>query len=568
MANLDQIIRVALQNEPADLVLKNGKVINVFSHEILSDLDIAIVDGYIAGLGKGYRGKEEIDVQDKFICPGFIDGHLHIESTLLSPEQFAKAVLPKGTTTVICDPHEIANVWGAKGIEYMLLSSENLPVTIFVMLPSCVPATFLETSGATLRAEDLKPFLQHPRVLGLAEMMNYPGVLAALPDVLEKLNLAKEMLIDGHAPGLSGKKLQAYVGCGISSDHECTDLEEAREKLRLGMYIMLRQGSSEHNLVDLLPLVSPMTISRCMFVSDDKHPHDLLETGHLDYNVRLAIEHGLDPLLAIQAVTLTPAQRFGLRDRGAIAPGYRADLLVLDDLQKVEILHVIAGGQVVVKNKELLFSFDGHRAVISKSELTISRDLDFRIPVRGEQIRVIELVCGQILTRELRQKPKVEQGLVVSDPARDILKLAVIERHKATGNVGLGFVHGFALRSGALASTVSHDSHNLIVVGANDQDMLLAIETLRKSGGGFAVVNKGQVKACLPLPIAGLMSDRSLEEVALAMKDIETASQELAGIPNAFMLLSFLALPVIPSLRLTDKGLVDVNHFKLVDLFV
>jgi adenine deaminase len=576
---LNEIIRRARGEEKADLLLKNGQVVNVFTGEVLR-ADVAIADGLIVGVstepntspGEGYTARETMDLAGRVVCPGFIDGHLHIESTMLSPYQFARAVVPRGTTAVVCDPHEIANVLGLNGIRYMLDASEGLPLTVFVMASSCVPATHLETAGASLTADDLAPLFDHPRVLGLAEMMNFPGVLFGLPDVLAKLEVAhaRGVPIDGHSPGLTGRDLQAYIAAGIRSDHECTQLEEAREKLRAGMYLLIREGTTEHNLAELLPIVTPENARRCLLVSDDRHPDDLMERGHMDYSIRLAAREGLNPVTAIQMVTLNTAERFRLWDRGAVAPGYRADLVVLDSLKTLNIKQVFSGGRLVAENGEMLPTAPPPRLFSRRASVEVAWDsLSFEVPAAGERARVIGVVEGQIVTQALELPVKRENGLAVADLDRDVLKMAVIERHNATGNVGLGFVKGMGLRRGALASTVAHDSHNLIVIGTNDADMLAAARAVAEVGGGLAAVADGCVAGQLPLPVAGLMSNEPLETVRAKMDDLLAAARDLGSpLHNPFMTLSFLALPVIPALKLTDKGLVDVNKFDFVPLFV
>jgi adenine deaminase len=576
---LNEIIRRARGEEKADLLLKNGQVVNVFTGEVLR-ADVAIADGLIVGVstepntspGEGYTARETMDLAGRVVCPGFIDGHLHIESTMLSPYQFARAVVPRGTTAVVCDPHEIANVLGLNGIRYMLDASEGLPLTVFVMASSCVPATHLETAGASLTADDLAPLFDHPRVLGLAEMMNFPGVLFGLPDVLAKLEVAhaRGVPIDGHSPGLTGRDLQAYIAVGIRSDHECTQLEEAREKLRAGMYLLIREGTTEHNLAELLPIVTPENARRCLLVSDDRHPDDLMERGHMDYSIRLAAREGLNPVTAIQMVTLNTAERFRLWDRGAVAPGYRADLVVLDSLKTLNIKQVFSGGRLVAENGEMLPTAPPPRLFSRRASVEVAWDsLSFEVPAAGERARVIGVVEGQIVTQALELPVKRENGLAVADLDRDVLKMAVIERHNATGNVGLGFVKGMGLRRGALASTVAHDSHNLIVIGTNDADMLAAARAVAEVGGGLAAVADGCVAGQLPLPVAGLMSNEPLETVRAKMDDLLAAARDLGSpLHNPFMTLSFLALPVIPALKLTDKGLVDVNKFDFVPLFV
>jgi len=567
---LKDIIRYSRGEQKADLLLKNGQVVNVFTGEIVR-ADMAVAGGLIIGVGEGYSALETIDLDGRFVCPGFIDGHLHIESTMLTPYQFARAVLPHGTTTVICDPHEIANVLGTSGVRYMLEASEGLPISIFIMAPSCVPATHLETAGATLSSDNIATLLDHPRVLGLAEMMNFPGVLLQIPEVLAKLEVARErgMPVDGHSPGLTGRDLQAYVAAGITSDHECTRPEEALEKLRAGMYLFIREGTAERNLADLLPVVTAENSRRCILVSDDRHPDDLMERGHMDYSIRLAVRKGLNPVTAIRMVTLNPAERFRLWDRGAIAPGYRADMVILNNLEDMQVEKVFTGGQLVAEQgKTLPFSQPETVSVVNSMRIDM-HSLDFAIPAKGSSVRVIGVIEGQIVTEMLELPVKLQDNMAVADVERDILKLAVIERHKGTGNVGLGFVRGIGLRSGAIASTVAHDSHNLIIVGTNDADMKLAAISVAEMGGGLVAVDNGQVKARLPLPVAGLMSEEPLESVRKEMDRLLSVAREMGSpLDNPFMTLSFLALPVIPALKLTDRGLVDVNKFDFAELFV
>ena len=568
--NLERRIAVARGEEPADLVLRNARLVNVLSGEV-HPADVAVWGGYVVGLGEGYQGREEVDLEGRSLCPGFLDGHLHIESTLLQVAEFARTVVPHGTTAVVLDPHEMANVAGVDGIRYFLEASEGAACTVYVMLPSCVPATDMETSGAVLTADDLAPLLEHPRVLGIAEVMNYPGVLFRVPEVLRKVRLAGGRPVDGHAPGLSGRDLNAYIAAGIRSDHECTALEEAREKLRRGMAIMLREGTTAHNLRDLLPLVTPANARRFILVSDDRHPDDLMDHGHMDHSLRLAIAAGLDPVVAIQMATLNTAEYFGLRDLGAVAPGYRADLVVLDDLREVRVGMVFKDGRLVAREGRLLPSAPQPPRVHLGNTMRVDWGrVDFRVPAEGRRVRAIQVLPDQILTRALVEEVRVEEGLAVADPARDLLKLAVIERHHATGNMALGFARGFGLRRGALASTVGHDAHNLVVVGVDDADMMAAARHLGDLGGGFAAVADGQVLADVPLPIGGLMSDQPVDVVRKGMDRLLAVAREVLGspLPNPFMTLSFIALAVIPELRLTDRGLVDVTQFQFVPLFV
>jgi adenine deaminase len=551
----------------ADLVLSGGWVANVYSGEWLRR-DVALFDGIILGWGD-YSGPR-MDVQGRYLLPGFIDGHLHLESSMLTPGELARALLPRGTTTVVADPHEIANVWGTAGLDYLLAACESLPLDIFLMLPSCVPASPLETAGASLEAPDLQRYVHHPRVLGLAEVMNFPGAVAGDSGLLEKMALFPDRPKDGHAPLLSGKSLNAYRVAGIGSDHECTQLAEAWEKLELGFYVMLRQGSLAKNLADLLPAVNPATLRRTMLVTDDCHPEDLLESGHLDHLLRLAVSLGLDPLEAIIMATLNPAEYFHLQDRGALAPGLRADLVVVEDLSGFRVDKVFKNGQMLVDRGRLLAELDfpespAPSVPFQVKHLTLE---SFSPAASGELVKVIGLIPNQLLTEKRVMPAPMREGRLVADPRRDLLKLAVVERHRGTGNLGLGLVQGFGLKTGALASSVAHDSHNLIVVGAQEADMLKAVEHLAQLGGGLAVVAGGQVLADLALPIAGLISPAPLEEVAKKYAGLKRAYRSLGGqLPDPFMALSFLALPVIPELKLTDLGLVEVSRFQIVPLF-
>ena len=552
---------------PPDLVLTGGQVVNVFTGSLMKT-DVALFDGVIVGLGN-YQGPS-LEVTGQFIAPGLIDGHIHLESTMLTPAAFAAAALPRGTTAIVADPHEIANVLGTKGLDYMLAASKGLPLDLFLMLPSCVPASHLGTSGAKLGRAALQTYRHHCRVLGLAEMMNFPGVVNAVPEVLEKVALFADGLVDGHAPLLSGPALNAYRLAGPASDHECLELQEAQEKLALGFHLMIREGSQAKNLRDLLPAVTPVTLRRTMLVTDDCHPYDLLTNGHLDQLLRLAVSQGLEAISAITMASLNTAEYFRLGQRGAIAPGYLADLVIFNDLEHFQVDRVFKNGQLVAEQGQLcqgltIPPYDYPTSTFQVRNLELE---SFRLPVQDNCVKVIGLIPGQILTGKQVLPTPARDGQVVAYVGQDVLKLAVIERHHGTGHIGLGLVQGFGLQKGALASSVAHDDHNIIVVGVNEADMLAAARHLITLRGGLAVVADGQVVAELPLPVAGLMSPEPLEVVAAAHAQVQAASRALGGtLPDPFMALSFLALPVIPELKLTDLGLVDVNRFQLVSLF-
>ena len=565
MFKITRFIQFARGVRPADLVLKNVEIINVFTAETYRE-DVAIADGYIIGFGK-YKAKKIIDLKGLFLAPGFIDGHIHIESSMLAPTEFAKAVLSCGTTTVICDPHEIANVAGLKGIEFILQINKHSPLTVYVMLPSCIPATHLETSGASLPARLLNRLKQHPYVIGLAEMMNYPGVIYRNKEVIRKLELFQGRCIDGHAPRLSGKNLYAYIGSGIRSDHESTSFNEAQEKLRNGMYLMIREGTAAKNLSALLPLVNPNNSIRCMLVSDDRHPLDILKEGHLNHILRKAVQLGLDPVTAIQMVTINPAKYFGLNRLGAIAPGYQADLTAFEGIRNFNIKMLFKQGKLTdpatLKSKTPANSLNNTIKIVTPSPDNL------RVKASGHNINVMEIIPHQIVTRQLIISALIKDGLAISDTKRDILKIAVVERHQASGRIGLGFVKGFGLKQGAIASSVAHDSHNIIVIGINDADMLMAVKTLKQMRGGQAVITGGRVLAGLPLPIGGLMSNMPLPRLAPRIIKLHQAARHIGcHLPDPFMTMSFLSLSVIPELKLTDKGLVDVKTFKIVSLFV
>jgi adenine deaminase len=569
MHDVAGLIAVARGQKEPDLVLKEAKVINVFSGEICES-DVAIYDGMIAGLGQ-YSGPKEIDLDGRFLSPGFIDGHVHLESTMVVPPEFARAVVPRGTTAVVADPHEIANVLGTEGIRYLLDTSQNLPLRVYLTIPSCVPASPFETSGGKVSSMDMQELYQDERILGLGEMMNFPGVLAAEHEILAKIKASIGRPIDGHAPGLTGKDLCAYVAARIASDHECTTPDEAMEKLRLGMYVMIREGSATQNLLDLLPVVTPENLRRCMLVTDDRHPEDLLREGHLDHAVRKAIAAGLDPVSAIRMVTLNTAEYFGLKDLGAIAPGYIADLVVIEDLSSLRISQVYYQGELVADAGRSLFQTKRWAPEAVRNSVKIAPiGLEQLILKAGsERVRVIGLVPKQVVTTQLITFPKINNGEIVTDPDRDLLKLCVVERHHATGRVGVGLVQGFGLKKGAIACSVAHDSHNIIAVGIADEDILLAINTIARNQGGLVLAAQGRVLASLALPIAGLMALGTLEEVALQLEGLhELVAKMGVIIPSPLMTLSFLSLSVIPQLKLTDRGLVDVGEFRLVDISV
>ena len=568
--DLKELIAAAKGDNPVDCLFTNARIVNVFSNEIISG-HIAVSDGYIVGIGD-YPALKTVDLKNRYVAPGFIDAHVHIESSMMSVAEFAKAVVCRGTTTVVADPHEIANVMGNQGLDYMLRASENLPVNIFFTLPSCVPATAMETAGAVLGPEIIRPFLSHDRILGLGEMMNFPGVIFRDDAVIQKIKdtLAHKKPVDGHCPGLTGKDLNAYVAAGITSDHECTTVDEAMEKLRLGMHIMIREGTGAKNLKTLLPIINDRTADRIMWCTDDRHPHDICEQGHIDFIVRTAVQNGIDPLTAIRIATVNPARYFGLNQLGSIASGKKADMVVFSDLENLEAEEVYTSGRLAAAGGELIGVSAPIGSVSCASVMNVKAgSIDFMILAEKSNIRVIELVEKQIITRQTVHQAKIEDGCVVADTLTDILKIAVVERHKGTGNIGKAFVSGFGLNAGAIASSVAHDSHNIIVVGTCDEDMKTAVERIIEMNGGLTVVNGQKVLADIPLPIAGLMSTDPLKDVWSRIDTIINAARALgASSPDPFMSLSFLALPVIPELKLTDLGLFDVNQFKHVSLFV
>lgn len=572
ITNLDKIIKTARGEKKADLVIKNVNVVNVLSEEIY-EADIAISDGVIVGVASDYQGVEEIDAKGLYATPSFIDGHVHIESSMLMPSEFARSVVPSGTTTVIADPHEIANVMGLQGISFMREASKNLPLDVFMMLPSCVPATCLETSGVDLNSYDLALLIDAPWVLGIAEMMNFPGVLSCDSNVLSKIKLGldRDKRIDGHAPHLSHKDLNAYVACGVGSDHECTTPDEAFEKLRAGMYLMVREGTAARDLEALIPVLKTTNTRKCIFVTDDRHPKHLGQ--HISKMVKTAVKQGVEPIKAIQMASLNTAEYFKLNNLGAIAPGYKADIALFENLENFEPKMVLKNGVVVAKDGEMIVDTNSMKPPVLRGSVNIKylyhEDLKVKIPESKEKVKVINVIPKQLITNISIETPKIVDGYAESDIQADVLKIAVIERHKATGNIGLGFVKGFGLKSGAIASTVAHDSHNMIVVGTNDEDMYYAAVELVKSQGGKIIVENGKTLAHLKLPIAGLMSDKDFASVSEEICHLEQAAKQIGcALDDPFMSMAFLSLSVIPELKITDKGLIDVNKFDVTDLFV
>ena len=567
MLDRKKLVQVALGNEPADLVLKNAEVFHVFTGEFLN-ADVAIVDGYIAGVGENYTGITEIDLSGKFLLPGYIDSHINLESSTLLPDEFARAAISNGTTTVIMDPHEIANVCGTAGIRFMLEATERIPLNVYMTLPSCVPASRLDTSGAILEADDLKPILSHPRVLGLGEMMDFHGVLNLNEGVYAKLSMADNILVEGHAPGLKDKTLMAYAAAGIRSDHECTTPEQALQRLRAGMHLHLREGAVSKNFMALSEVINQDTAPYISFCADDISAEELLKEGHINKIVRMAISRKVPVATVLQIATINTAKYYGLKDVGAIAPGYKADILVMDSQNVRMPRQVYKSGQLVCTDGVVV---DIPKTVIPPEVMnTINikgiRKEDLKIPMKGNMANVIGIVPYQVVTKHFKLQVAVKNGEVISDIENDILKLAVFERHHGTGNVGLGLVKGLGLKSGAIASSIAHDSHNIIVAGTNDTDMILAVEEISRIGGGIVIVENGKILSCFPLPIAGLMTDLSAQEVADKQAELREIAHSLGvySFINPFLTLSFCSLPVIPALKLTDQGLVLVATGKYI----
>lgn len=580
---LENLILTASGEKKAELVLKGAHVVNVFSEELLK-ADVAVSDGYIVGVG-AYEGETEIDVSGRIICPGFLDGHIHLESSMVAPADFERTVVPHGTTGVITDPHEIANVAGTEGIDYILEETKALDLDVYVMLPSCVPSTGLDEAGAVLLAEQLRPYYDNPRVLGLAELMNAYGTVHADPDILDKVMDAKAAgkIIDGHAPGIKGRPLNAYAAAGVQADHECSHAQEGLEKLRCGQWIMIREGTAAQNLEALMPLCKAPYYHRCMFVTDDKHPGDLLALGHIDAIIRKAVRLGADPIAAIKMGSLHTAQYFGLKELGAVAPGYRADLVVLSDLEQMEVCQVYKGGRLVAekgemkkpemtvsRRKEETLEKEGRYPRVYQSfHLDEVKETDLKLTPKGDRVRVLCLTPRELLTSGKTIPWTEDEGTAPGvNLKEDVVKLAVFERHRNTGHIGIGFLGGYGLKAGAVATSVAHDSHNLIVAGVTDSDMVLAANTVRRNRGGLAVVKDGMVLGELALPIGGVMTPEPAAAVEAKLTYLKTLTREL-GIPDtidAFMTLAFTSLPVIPKLRLNTYGLIDTDQQKVIEV--
>lgn len=560
-------INIAMKREKADLVIKNPYIVNVFTKEIIKG-DIAIYKDQIVGIGN-YSGAKEIDAEGKYVCPGFIDSHMHIESTMVTPGEFAKAIIPHGTTTLIADPHEIANVCGINGINFMINQSKELPLNIYYMMPSSVPSTSFENNGADLTAELIEPFLSNDKILGLGEVMDYPAVTSGDEKMLKKIDLFDDKIIDGHSPNLTGEALNAYKTAGVMTDHECSTIEEALERLRLGMYLQIREGSAARNLKNLIEglIENKMSLNRCVFCTDDKHLEDIRKNGHISYNVKKAIEYGISPIEAICMATINSAQCYKLKRLGAVAPGYSADILLLNDLENLSIDKVFYRGKIVYENNKICTRINtkiDDNNVLNTVRVRDVTSKDLVIKLKNNTAVAIKVLENELITKKQNVTVNVAEGNFIAD--EKFSKIAVIERHKATDNIGLGIVSNFNIKNGAIATTVAHDSHNLIVIGDNDEDMLLAIEEIKKVNGGYTVVSNGKIKGTLPLPIAGLMSDKNSEYVEITLNKMITEAFSLGINKNIdpFITLSFLALPVIPEIRITDRGVFDVTQFKFI----
>lgn len=565
-------VELAAGRDKVELLMKNCKIVNVFSHSIVEG-HLAIDSGKIIGIGD-YEAERTIDMHGKYIAPGLIDSHEHMESSLVTPEQLARVIVPKGTTTIIADPHEIANVCGLDGIQFMIDATRNIPLNVFFMMPSCVPSTKFENSGAVLKAKDIEELMNENIVLGLGELMDYPGAISGDEEIIDKVLLADRKIIDGHSPLVTGKDLNAYVMNGVKTDHECTNLKEMAEKLSLGMYIAIREGSASRDLETLIAGVSEKTERRITFCIDDKHPGEILSEGHIDYNVRKAISMGIEPISAIQMATLNTAECYHLRDIGAIAPGYDADLIVLNDLKKFDIVQVYKKGELVAENGRALFQVEKPDISTVVDTVTIGEitATDLEIRMHSDIARVIRMNPKSLHTESVIRKVSIDaENRFIANKYIDIVKMAVIERHGKSGTIGLGLIENFKLKGGAIATTIAHDSHNLIVLGDNDGDMLKAIDKIKEIQGGIVVVVGGKVRDYLPLPVAGLMSDEPMEAVAKKISDITRIIYKELGAnrdTDPLMTLSFLALPVIPEIKVTDMGLFNVNSMSFVDINV
>ncbi len=568
--DLRNLIIKAKGEEKAELVLKNAFVINVFTKEIIKQ-DVAIDNGKIVGLGN-YQGITEIDMEGKYLSPGFIDSHVHIESSMSTPSQFARAVMPRGVTSVVTDPHEIANVKGLDGIRYMIDEAKNSPLDAYFVFPSCVPATPFENSGAILDAKSMLGEIDGKDIIGLGEMMDFPGVINANDGILDKLLIGRETIIDGHGPLIENKELNAYVAAGIKTEHECSTKEEMIERLRLGMYILIREGSATRDLSKLIQVVNKDNLSRILFCTDDKHPEDLLKEGSIDFNIKKAIKLGLDPIDAYTIASLNPSICYNLKDKGAIAPGFDADIVVLDNLEEVSVVEVYKKGKLIAKDYSPLFNSIPYLPEYMRNSVIIK---DFhieklKIPMTTNKAKVIRVIPDSIVTDELSREINVENGYFkYSDD--DILKLVVVERHKKTGNVGIGLIENMKFKNGAIGSTIQHDSHNIIVAGDNDEDIMLVIEELVNIGGGIAIANDGKILKSLSLEVGGILTTRPIEETNKLLKEMMDISYNILGVNkdiDPFMTLSFMGLPVIPKLKLTDMGLFDVSNFKFVEVGV
>ncbi|MFA7106309.1 MAG: adenine deaminase [Candidatus Izemoplasmatales bacterium] len=568
--NKEKLLKVARKEVLADLLVKNAKIINVFTKEIEYG-NLAISDGYFIGVGD-YKAVEEIDLKGSYIAPGFIDGHVHIESSMLTPNNYAQAVLPRGTTSVVADCHEIANVCGENGIDFMLEASKNLPLDVYMMIPSCVPSTKFETSGAFLRAENIKKYVNNSRVLGLGEMMDYPGTINGDKEVLKKIELFSHKVIDGHAPGVYKEDLNAYCLAGVKTCHECTTPDELVEKVKRGMYIHLREGSQTKNVRDLLPGINQKYYSHILFCSDDLHPLDIGKIGHIDNNINIAIQYGIDPIEAISMATINIANCYNINDSGAISPGRKADFVVFDSLEKIEVKKVYKNGKLVVSDSEVLFSSEhlDYTGVLDTVKFNID-NVNLEYKLKSDFVNVIGLIKNNVTTLKLKRNVVLNDLIFYPKLNDDLLKLVVIERHRLTGNIGKGIVEGYGLKDGAIAMTIAHDSHNLVCIGDNDLDMLCAINKIKDIGGGIVIAKDNRVIDYLQLAVGGLMSTENLEFVSNKISNLEKIARKIGvskDIEDPFLQLAFLSLTVIPELKLSDFGLFDVNNFRIIPLEV